>query len=168
MAVVAGADAGLRAGSRATILQLRAPSLTARDLEHEASRLVQSSPVPVLISSRCDVAVATGAAGVNLPERDIGTEFARGLIRRGLIGRSVHSLATAQRAEIEGVDFVIFGPVWPSASHADLRPVGIEALSSVAHALRVPVIAIGGVTEQRIADCHAAGAAGYAAIRLFE
>src|SRR5205814_8655316 len=117
MAVVASADAGLRAGSRATILQLRAPSLTARDLEHEASRLVQSSPVPVLISSRCDVAVAMGAAGVNLPERDIGTEFARGLIRRGLLGRSVHSLATAQRAEIEGVDFVIFGPVWPSASH---------------------------------------------------
>ena len=80
----------------------------------------------------------------------------------------MHSLETAQRAEIEGVDFVIFGPVWPSASHADLRPVGIEALSSVAHALRIPVIAIGGVTEQRIADCHAAGAAGYAAIRLFE
>ncbi len=124
--------------------------------------------MPVLISSRCDVAIATGAAGVNLPERDIGTEYARGLIRRGLLGRSVHSLEMARRAEIEGADFVIFGPVWQSASHPDLQAVGIEALSSVAQALRIPVIAIGGLTEDRIRQCHAAGAAGYAAIRLFE
>ena len=126
-----------------------------------------SSPVPVLISSRCDVAVAAGAAGVNLPERDIGIEFARGLIRRGLVGRSVHSLEAAKRAEVEGADFVIFGPVWPSASHPDVTPVGIDALTEVAHSVRLPVLAIGGVTEERIAECHAAGAAGYAAIRLF-
>jgi len=167
MAVVSTAEAGLRAAGKATILQLRAPSLTARQLEREASRLVESSPIPVLISSRCDVAVAAGAAGVNLPERDIGIELARGLIRRGLIGRSVHSLETAHRAEIEGADFVIFGPVWRSASHPDLEPAGLEALLSVAHALRIPVLAIGGVSEERVAECHAAGAAGYAAIRLF-
>ena len=167
MAVVSTAEAGLRAAGKATILQLRSPSLTARQLEREASRLVECSPIPVLISSRCDVAVAAGAAGVNLPERDIGIELARGLIRHGLIGRSVHSLEMARRAEIEGADFVIFGPVWRSASHPDLEPVGLEALSSVAHALRIPVLAIGGVSEERVADCHAAGAAGYAAIRLF-
>ncbi|HEX9363745.1 MAG TPA: thiamine phosphate synthase [Candidatus Dormibacteraeota bacterium] len=168
MAVVSTADAGIRAAARATIVQLRAPELTARQLEHEASRLVPSSPVPVVISSRCDVAMAAGAAGVNLPERDIGTEYARGLIRHGLIGRSVHSPEAAQRAEIEGADFVLFGPVWRSASHPHLEPVGVEALARVARSLRIPVLAIGGVTEERIAECHAAGAAGYAAIRLFE
>jgi thiamine-phosphate diphosphorylase len=168
MAVVSTAEAGLRAAERATILQLRAPDLTARELEHEALRLVAVSPVPVIISSRCDVALATGAAGVNLPERDIGTEYARGLIRHGLIGRSVHSLEAARRAEIEGADFVIFGPVWRSASHTHVDPVGVEALARVARSLRIPVLAIGGVTSERIAKCHAAGAAGYAAIRLFE
>ena len=167
MAVVASADAGLRAASRATILQLRAPALTGRQLELEASRLVAGSQVPVVISSRCDVALAAGAAGVNLPERDIGTEFARGLIRRGLIGRSVHSLEAAERAEIEGADFVIFGPVWASASHPGVAPAGVDALATVARSLRIPVLAIGGVTEQRIAECQAANAAGYAAIRLF-
>jgi thiamine-phosphate pyrophosphorylase len=167
MAVVASAAAGLRAAPRATILQLRAPALTARELEREASELVAAAPVPVLISSRCDVAVATGASGVNLPERDIGIEFARGLIRRGLVGRSVHSLDMARRAELEGADFVIFGPVWRSATHLDIEPAGVEALSQVARALRIPVLAIGGVTEDRIAECHAAGAAGYAAITLF-
>jgi thiamine-phosphate diphosphorylase len=168
MAIVSTAEAGLRAAARATILQLRAPTLTARDLEREASRLVESSPVPVVISSRCDVALAVGAAGVNLPERDIAIEFARGLIRRGLIGRSVHSLEAARRAQLEGADYVIFGPIWESASHREVAPVGVEALEQVASALRIPVLAIGGVTEDRIAHCMAAGAAGYAAIRMFE
>jgi len=65
-------------------------------------------------------------------------------------------------------DYVIFGPVWASASHPASMAAGIEALATVAHALRIPVLAIGGVTEQRIAECRAAGAAGYAAIGLFE
>ena len=168
MAIVSNAEAGLRVARRATILQLRAPGLNARELEREAVRLVPSSPLPVVISSRCDIALAAGASGVNLPELDIGIEFARGLIRHGLIGRSVHSVEAARRAEIEGADFVIFGPIWASATHADAAAVGVEALSRVAAALRIPVIAIGGVTQERIAECHAAGAAGYAAIRLFE
>jgi len=168
MAIVSSAQAGMHAAPRATILQLRAPGLNARELEREAVRLVPSSPLPVLISSRCDIALAAGAAGVNLPERDIGIEFARGLIRHGLIGRSVHSVDAARRAEIEGADYVIFGPVWGSATHSNVAPVGVEALSRVAAALGIPVLAIGGLTEERIAECHAAGAAGYAAIRLFE
>jgi thiamine-phosphate pyrophosphorylase len=168
MAIVSTAEAGLKAAPRATVLQLRAPALRTIDLEREAAALVAASPIPVLISSRCDVALACGAAGVNLPERDIGIEFARGLIRHGLIGRSVHSLDGAERAQDEGADFVIFGPVWESTSHPEERAAGVEVLSRVAHALRIPVLAIGGVTEERIAECIAAGAAGYAAIKLFE
>jgi thiamine-phosphate pyrophosphorylase len=80
----------------------------------------------------------------------------------------VHSLESALRAERDGADYVIFGPVWASASHPTSRPVGVEALAEVSHALHIPVVAIGGVTEERIAQCHAAGAAGYAAIGLFE
>ena len=167
MAIVASAAAGLRAAPRATIVQLRAPALTARQLEREALQLVESSEVPVLVSSRCDVAVAAGAAGVNLPERDVGIEFARGLIRHGLVGRSVHSLEAAMRAQDEGADFVIYGPVWPSASHPDVEPAGVDALASIASALRIPVLAIGGVTEERVAEVRAAGASGYAAIGMF-
>ena len=168
MAIVASADAGLHAASRANILQLRASELTTRELEREAAVLVMDSPVPVLVSSRCDVAVATGAAGVNLPERDIAIEFARGLIQHGLIGRSVHSVEAATRAQAEGADFVIFGPVWESPTHPGSAPSGLAALETVASSLRIPVLAVGGVTEARIPDCLAAGAAGYAAIRLFE
>lgn len=168
MAVVPNAEAGLRAAPRATIVQLRAPELSARGLELEALHLARSSPLPVLISSRCDVAVACGAAGVNLPERDIPTNDARVLLGRRLIGRSVHSLEAAMEAESDGADFVIFGPVWRSESHADVEPVGVKALARVASALHIPVLAIGGVTDERVAACSSAGAAGYAAIGLFK
>jgi thiamine-phosphate pyrophosphorylase len=167
MAIVSSAEAGWRAARRATMLQLRAPALRTVDLEREGARLVASSPIPVVFSSRCDVALACGAAGVNLPERDIATRDARTLMDRRLVGRSVHSLESAQVAEHEGADYVIFGPVWGSASHPDVVPVGVDALARVASALRIPVLAIGGVTQDRIRLSEAAGAAGYAAISLF-
>jgi thiamine-phosphate pyrophosphorylase len=167
MAIVASAADGLHAAGRATILQLRAPDLKTRELERQATELVASSPIPVLVSSRCDVALASGAVGVNLPERDILVGDARRLLEHRMVGRSVHSIEAALAAEGDGADFVIFGPVWASASHPGVEPVGVEALSDVARMLRIPVLAIGGVTEARIAECHAAGAAGYAAISLF-
>lgn len=168
MAIVESAHEGLHAASRATIIQLRAPRLTARALEAEATELVAASPVAVVVSSRCDIALAAGSAGVNLPERDIATGDARTLLGHRLIGRSVHSTEGALQAEHDGADFVIFGPVWASESHAGTSPAGVSALAEVAHAVRIPVLAIGGVSEDRIAECHAAGAAGYAAIRLFK
>jgi thiamine-phosphate pyrophosphorylase len=168
MAIVTTASAGMRAAGRATILQVRAPLSTVRAIEQEARALVATSPVPVVVSSRCDIALAAGAAGVNLPENDITVAAARALMGERLVGRSVHSLESALRAESEGADYVIFGPVWASASHPASPPAGTTALAEVANALRIPVVAIGGVTEGRIAECHAAGAAGYAAIRLFE
>ncbi len=168
MAIVTSASAGMRAAGRATILQLRAPMSAARAAEAEATALVSASPVPVVVSSRCDIALAAGAAGVNLPENDIPVAAARALMGGRLVGRSVHSLESALRAESEGADYVIFGPVWASASHPGFAPAGLPALAEVARALHIPVLAIGGVTEARIAECHAAGAAGYVAIRLFE
>lgn len=157
----------MRAASRATILQLRAPALSAGAFEREAAELVASSPIRVLVSSRCDVALATMAAGVNLPERDIAIADARALLGERLIGRSVHSVEGAITAERDGADFVIFGPVWPSASHPHDAAVGVPALAAVAGAVAIPVLAIGGVTKQRIRECMEAGAAGYAAIGLF-
>jgi thiamine-phosphate diphosphorylase len=142
--------------------------MTARELEVNAIELVGASPVPVLISSRCDIVLASGAAGVNMPERDITVHDARALLGQRLIGRSVHSMKGALDAEQDGADFVIFGPVWPSESHAGTPAQGLDALAAVVRAVRIPVIAIGGVTEDRIARCEAAGAAGYAAIRLFQ
>jgi thiamine-phosphate pyrophosphorylase len=168
MAVVADATSGTRAASRgATIIQLRAPGLSARELEREAVALVREVSVPVLVSSRCDIALAVGAAGVNLPERDILVVDARRLLGSRLVGRSVHSVGAAREAERQGADYVIFGPVWPSPTHTGAEGFGVAALAEVASAVRIPVLAIGGVKMDRVAECRAAGAAGYAAIRMF-
>jgi thiamine-phosphate diphosphorylase len=168
MAVVSSASAGLRAAPKATIIQLRAPGMTTAALEREARELIAAVSVPVLVSSRCDVALACGAAGVNLPERDISVADARALLDDRLVGRSVHSIEGALQAEAQDADYVIFGPVWESASHPGLVPAGISALEAVARSVGIPVLAIGGVTEDRIEVCLAAGADGYAAIGLFK
>ncbi|HKW71474.1 MAG TPA: thiamine phosphate synthase [Candidatus Dormibacteraeota bacterium] len=167
MAIVSTFEAGLMAAPRATILQLRAPHMPVADLEREAARLVATSTVPVLVSSRCDVALTAGAAGVNLPERDIPIRDARELLGDRLVGRSVHSLEAAIAAEQNGADFLIFGPVWESSTHPETPSSGVGALARVAGAVRIAVLAIGGVNKARIAECLEAGAAGYAAIRLF-
>jgi len=79
----------------------------------------------------------------------------------------VHSVAAALEAEKDGADFVIFGPVWSTTSHPGRPAQDLEALKSVAGACTIPVIAIGGVTAERIEQVNAV-CAGYAAISLFQ
>lgn len=167
MAVVESAEAGLRAAAAgATMIQLRAPRLTAREVEREAIRLKAGSPVSVLVSSRCDIALAADLAGVNLPEADVSVGDARKLLGARVVSRSVHSLRGAKEAERDGADFIVFGPVWDSPTHPGVKPHGIHALRDVAERVAIPVLAIGGVTRERIPDVLAV-CAGYAAIRLF-
>jgi thiamine-phosphate pyrophosphorylase len=170
MAVVTDASAGLRASARgATVLQLRDPGATLRRLEEEATRLVAESPVPVLVSARVDLALATGAAGVHLPESDLPVAAARRLLGGDrLLGRSVHSVEAASQAAAEGADYLIFGPVFATGSHPGRAPAGLAALSEVTAAVAIPVLAIGGVDAERAKECLRAGAAGFAAIGYFK
>ncbi len=169
MAVVRDAPAGLRAVRRgATLVQLRDPDVTARSLEREAERLVSAAAVPVVVGGRADVALAATAAGVHLPERDLPVAAARRLLPPPLlVGRSVHSVEAARVAEAEGADYVVFGAVFASASHGDRPPAGLDALRAVAGAVRIPVLAIGGIDAERARACREAGAAGFAAIGYF-
>jgi thiamine-phosphate pyrophosphorylase len=169
MALVRSAAGGLRALERgATLLQLRDPAATARALLAEAERLVAEATVPVLVSARADVALAAGAAGAHLPEHDLPVAAARRLLGPDrLVGRSVHSAAAAAESAAQGADYVVFGPVFASASHPGQAPAGLERLREVVAAAGVPVLAIGGVDADRAAACRAAGAAGFAAIGHF-
>lgn len=170
MAVVPEADRGLRAvGLGATLLQLRNPGASARAVEREAGRLVTEATVPVIVNSRVDVALAVGAAGAHLPEADLPVAAARRLLGDArLLGRSVHSAEAAVEAEIQGADYVVFGPVFASASHRVQPPAGLAALREVARRVAIPVLAIGGIDAARAAACLEAGAAGFAAIGYFD
>lgn len=168
MALVANADeAGWALRRGASILQLRIPGGPGRALEKEARAIIPTAIVPVLISSRIDVALAVGALGVHLPEADVPVASARRLLGERLLGRSAHSLEGALAAEAEGADYVVLGPVFETESHPGRPPLGVEVLREAAARLRIPVLAIGGVDGERARECEAAGAAGFAAIRYF-
>lgn len=149
-------------------LQLREKDLGGRALYRRAQALVQlarSSGAVVLVNDRADVARAAGAAGVHLPEAGLDVRDARSVLGAGaLIGRSVHGPAAL--ASARGADFVVFGPVYETPSKVRYGPPqGLARLAAVCErAGELPVLAIGGVTADRIDEVVAAGAAGVAVV----
>jgi len=144
------------------------------DLARSAVKAARNTGTRILINDRLDVARASGAAGVHLGENSLPiAEVARSVrgaaARDFLVGASCHSLERAARAAAEGADYVFFGPVFATPSKASFgEPQGLLRLEQVCRAISIPVLAIGGITEKNAAVCFAAGAAGIAAIRLFQ
>ncbi|HMD32462.1 MAG TPA: thiamine phosphate synthase [Candidatus Acidoferrales bacterium] len=170
-AIARAADAGVDA------VQLREKDLPARALLQLAESAVARNPnTKILVNDRLDVALAAGAAGVHLgsesvPVADVAAFRAAGRAPAGgfLIGRSCHCLEEVLAAERDAADYVFFGPVFSTPSKARYGPPqGIEALAAVCRGARIPVLAIGGITLENAGECAAAGAAGVAAIRLFQ
>jgi thiamine-phosphate pyrophosphorylase len=181
--VLAKIRAAIAAG--ADWVQVREKDLAARKLLALARDAVEaakgaaggkrSGEARVIVNDRLDVALAAGAAGVHLGE---GSLPAREVVRwcRGgnapaefLIGVSCHSLEEAREAAGAGASYVFFGPVFETPSKRSFgRPQGMARLAEVCRSVRLPVIAIGGVNEENGAECLRAGAAGVAAIRLFQ
>ena len=135
-------------------------------LEHyELSvRLSACPPVRLFVNDRLDIALAAGADGVQLRRDSLGPGDARRLNPAWLIGVSVHDLAQARAARAQRPDYLLVGPVFATATHPDASPLGAERLAEIV-LLGLPVIAVGGVTAERIPELTAAGAHGVAAIR---
>jgi thiamine-phosphate diphosphorylase len=121
----------------------------------------------LVVNDRIDVAIACGADGVHLRGDSIPIAAARQLAPPGfLVGRSVHGRDEAIAAA--GADYLIAGTVFRSASKGETTAlIGIGGLQAIVQAVERPVLAIGGIGDERIDDVAAAGAAGIAAIGLF-
>jgi len=152
--------------------------------------------VKILVNTRADVAVAAGADGVHLPAGSPAARRFRSLAypardplvaqsedypaagpggparTRGsalLIGVSCHSVEEVVAAEASGADYAFFGPVFaPLSKGTDLSPHGREGLRQAAAGRRIPILALGGITSNNMAECVDAGAAGSAGISLFQ
>ena len=157
-----------------TWIQIREKHLSARalfELVEAARKLPNPHSSKIIVNTRADVAMAAGAAGVHLPSGSPAARFWRrpGFLVDFLIGVSCHSVDDVRQAEAEGADYVVFGPVFPPRSKtARTGPIGLEGLGRAAAAVRIPVLALGGVTDENSAACVAAGAAGIAGISLFQ
>lgn len=169
--LVRAAARAVRSG--ATMIQIRERGLDDGALLDLARTIVKQSTaagVKVVVNDRVDVALASSAAGVHLPAHGAPPERVRPMVPPGfLIGRSVHAESEAVAAARTGAcDYLIFGSVFATASKpADHPPAGVAALSRVCRAVRLPVIAIGGIVPGRAGEVRRAGAAGVAAIGLF-
>ena len=137
-------------------------------LEHYelAGRLAVRPPGRLFVNDRLDVALSVPTEGVQLGHGSLPVSAARALNPLLWIGVSVHDLAEAEAARLSGADYLVVGPVFATASHPGRAPLGLAKLQQiVAAAGELPVIAIGGVSIDRVREVRGAGAYGVAAIR---
>lgn len=163
LAAATAARAGL------DFIQVREKDLGDRPLRALAASFVAAASgtaTRVLVNGRPDIAVAAGAAGIQLPEEGLPLRDVRRAFPSLTIGASCHSVEAVRRAAGDGADFVLLGPVFATPGKEE-RALGLAVLAEAAAAVAVPVHAIGGVTPDRVAALRAAGARGGAAIRPF-
>ena len=153
------------------IIQVRERDLEARALCVLVADVVaatRGSATRVVVNDRLDVALAAGADGVHLRGDSIPPARARSLAPAGfLVGASVRTGAEAVDAS-RWCDYLVAGTVFPTTSKPGMTAfLGLDGLASIARAVSIPVLAIGGVSIDRLAGIEAAGARGVAAIGLF-
>jgi len=152
-------------------IQIREKDLDARalaELVQEALR--RCGNAKILVNSRADIALACGAAGLHLPADSPPPSAWRPICPPGfLIGVSCHSVEELREAERHGASYALFSPVFRPLSKDDARPPhGLEGLRLACASVRIPVLALGGITEENSPLCLEAGAAGVAGITLFQ
>ena len=153
-------------------LQIREKDLPDRTLFQVLKALVPEARrfgAVLLVNGRPDLAAAAGASGVHLPSSGLPTaEVRRAFPPPFVIVRSCHGEEDLARAEEEGADAAVFGPVYATPSKAPFGPpLGVDRLREACAAVRMPVLALGGISRERLGEARDAGAAGVAAIRLF-
>jgi thiamine-phosphate pyrophosphorylase len=160
-------------------IQLREKDLETRELEVlalKAMAAIRGTRTQLLINSRIDVALACGAQGVHLPAKDLSASEVRSIFARAgrsepVIAVSTHSACEVANAESHGASFAVFGPVFEKRGSVNRE--GLEQLRRICHRVeaaqpQMPVWALGGITLENAWQCADAGAAGIAAIRLFQ
>ncbi len=159
------ADAVLGAGAR--WIQLRdkaAPTGRLAGLAVRIRERVKAAGGVFIVNDRLDVALAVDADGVHLGQDDLPVQAGRRVGPDLLLGVSTHTLEEARQAQADGADYVALGSIFPTGSKPSFELVGLETLRLVRPHVTVPLVAIGGITLDRVRAVLAAGADGIAVI----
>jgi thiamine-phosphate pyrophosphorylase len=145
------------------LVQLRAKELSSGEffaLAKEARQLTRDAGVLFIVNDRADIAFAVGADGVHLGQDDLPLGAARKILGEDkVIGISTHDLAQAREAEAGGADYIGFGPIFGTATkETGYTARGLEMLREIKQAVKIPVVAIGGINESNVAEVWKAGA----------
>jgi thiamine-phosphate diphosphorylase len=159
----------LRTIERNVALHVRARTLSAAQLFELVSALLpaaQRARACLIVNDRVDIARTARAHGVQLGARTLPIRVVRELLEpKSLIGYSAHAADQAAQAAADGADFIFAGSIYQTASHPDTQPGGTELLKACVARVQLPVLAIGGVTPERVPEILQAGAHGVAVIR---
>ena len=152
----------------AEMIQLREKTLPSGTLFPLARKLrarCRAAGVPFIVNDRVDLALAVDADGVHLGQDDLPPAPARALLRpRMILGLSTHSVEQAKAAQAAGADYVAVGSMFPTTSKPEFQLVGLALARHVRPVVQVPLIGIGGITPDNVADVITAGADGVAVI----
>lgn len=151
-----------------TLVQLREKDASSGELYERALRLKRVTDyfhVPLIIDDRVDIMLAVDAAGVHLGQSDLPAEAARRLIGPDkILGVSARTVEEAEAAESAGADYLGVGAVFPTATKTDAEPVARETLAAICAAVRIPVVAIGGLNAKNIPLLEGSGISGAAVV----
>ena len=158
---VALAETMLNAGAR--IVQLRLKDLPARDLlavSRQIAAMCRQRGAIFIVNDRVDIAMLAGADGVHLGQNDLPLEAARRVAgeNKMIIGVSTHKVEQARAAEAGGADYLGFGPMYAGGLKNIVSGQGLDNLRAVRSAVKIPIVAIGGITEARVPEVLEAGA----------
>jgi thiamine-phosphate pyrophosphorylase len=159
------------ARSAPVLFQVREKMLDAASLWQlcrQIAPLIDEAGSILAVNERFDIALASGAGGVHLPESSCPADAVRRAAGGLLAGQSVHSEASALRAASAGLDYLLFGPVFHTPSKELFGPPqGLDRLREICAKVRIPVFAVGGVTPEKAPACIECGAWGVAALTPF-
>jgi thiamine-phosphate pyrophosphorylase len=156
------AETLLDAGAR--IMQLRHKDTPGRDFLAAAraiAEMCRRRGAILIVNDRVDIAILADAHGVHLGQTDLPLEAARRILTSNenkLIGISTHNVEQARAAENSGADYIGFGPMYPGGLRNNVSGKGLDGLRTIRAAVKIPIVAIGGITEARVAETLAAGA----------
>lgn len=152
----------------ASVVQLREKEGNTRTLLEEALSLravTKDRGVLFIVNDRIDVALAACADGVHLGEEDMPISYARRIAPHLLIGASCDTEERAKELEAQGADYLGVGTVFATATKKDAgEPIGLERLRAIKRAVKIPVVAIGGITLENLEEVLATGVDGIAVI----
>ena len=160
------ADAALRGG--ATCLQLRETELDRAAFLAEAielARLCRDRGVPLIVNDDVDIAIKSGADGVHIGQHDAAADQVRRRIGPNrILGVSAQTVEQALKAERDGADYLGVGAVFSTSTKLDASDVSFDTLRAICHAVRIPVVAIGGVKAGNLGQLAGSGIAGVAVV----